>query len=104
MREGEDRREEGERNETERISLTTKPRAFTDRCTYVYVQRPVKKKSTGIIHYDSSFRNNNEVLRAATPSSAPWNSTFGARRRGKGRKFRQRERVAAAVAQRVREM
>lgn len=53
-----DRRSEGE---AESMSLTTK-RGFTDRCTYVH-QHVRDEKGTGIIHYDSSFRNNNEALR-----------------------------------------
>lgn len=46
----------------ERISLTMK-RDFTDRCTYVH-QHVHGEKGTGIIHYDSSFRNNNEARRS----------------------------------------
>lgn len=46
----------------ERISLTMK-RDFTDRCTYVH-QHVRGEKGTGIIHYDSSFRNNNEARRS----------------------------------------
>lgn len=41
--------------------------------------RPLREKGMSIIHYDSSFRNNNEASSHAYPP--PWNSTFGTRRR-----------------------
>lgn len=54
--------------EGRRYHFTTK-RAFTDRCTYVHQHEAPrgKKVCPGIIHYDSSFRNNNEAYAAPRP-------------------------------------
>lgn len=60
--------------------FTTKA-AFTDRCTYVH-QHGRDEKGPGIVHYDSSFRNNNEAYPPRHALRAR-NSTFGTRPRAR---------------------